>query len=171
MCNLLRVYDLARLAGIAPRAIARPALFASGSVARNIKIDVMIRAEHTIRPPTPVVLGQRRPNAVPPILLLEFEGDCGMMLVPPALLPAQHVRFVGQRDHGGIGYGEVDLAVAVGVVEYVLEVRVHLYLLRDATVDGIVAVHEDLENSVVREMESDVGVRGGAANALQDFAH
>jgi len=94
-----------------------------------------------------------------------------MMLVPSTLPPAQCVRLVGQSDNRGVRDGEVDLALAVWVVKNGLEVRIHLYLLRDAAMNGIIAVDQDLECSVIREMKGDIGVRGGSANTLQDFSH
>ena len=140
-------------------------------MARYVKIDIMVGPEYTVCPPATVVLCQGRPDAMPVVVLHEFEGNGGMMLVPSGLLPAQSIRLIRKRDKCGVGNGKMDLAFTVGWVEYGLEVRAHLYLLRNATMDGIIAIDEDLECSVVGEMHCDVGVCRRTANTPQDFAH
>jgi len=68
-----------------------------------------------------------------------------------------------------------DRKVNVDLTTWGLEERdehgVHFELLRDATVDGIVAINPDLIRGPVREVESDGGVGRGASDVDKDFAN
>jgi hypothetical protein len=51
------------------------------------------------------------------------------------------------------------------------EHRVHLELLRDTTVDGIIASDTDLINGFIGKVESDGGMSGRPSDVNKDFAN
>jgi hypothetical protein len=68
-----------------------------------------------------------------------------------------------------------DSKVNVDLTTWGLEERdehgVHLELLRDAAVDGIVAINPDLIRGPVRKVESDGGMGRGTSDVDKDFAN
>ncbi len=51
------------------------------------------------------------------------------------------------------------------------EYRVHLELLRDTTVDGIIAIDTDLVDGFIGKAESDSGMSGRPSDVNKDFAN
>lgn len=51
------------------------------------------------------------------------------------------------------------------------EHRVHLELLRDTTVDGIIAIDTDLINGFISEVKSNSGMCRGPSDVYKDFAN
>ena len=51
------------------------------------------------------------------------------------------------------------------------EDRVHLELLRDTTVDGVIAIDTDLINGFIGEVKSDSGMSGRPSDVNKDFAN
>jgi hypothetical protein len=76
-----------------------------------------------------------------------------------------------QFDHARMGDRQVDVDLTTWGLEEREEHGVRLELLRDATVDRVVAINPDLIRGTVREVESDGGMCGGASDVNKDFAN
>jgi hypothetical protein len=66
---------------------------------------------------------------------------------------------------------QVNVDLTAWGIEEREEDRVHLELLWDATMDGVVTINTDLVSRIIGEVESDSRMGWGASNADKDFAN
>ena len=119
-----------------------------------------------------IILGHGRPDAVPSRHLCKFQGKGEVLDVPPTFRRVGPlVGGILQFDHARMGDRKVNVDLTTWGLEEREEHGVHLELLRDATMDGIVAINTNLINGTVGEVKSDGGMCEGASDMDKDFAN
>jgi hypothetical protein len=115
------------------------------------------------------------PDTVPPrrgFCTGELECNADVVLIPLVRGTAAVGLFleslVGEVDESAVYDGEADIGA---VDKEIVEDGVHLELLGDTLVDGVVAVDEDLKGGIVCEVEGEDGVDWGPVDASDDLAN
>jgi len=135
------------------------------------EVDVFKAPERT-RTEFAIILGHGRPDAMPSRHLFKFQGEGDVLDVPSTFRRVGPlVGGVLQLDHARMGDRQANVNLTTRGIEEREEYAVRLELLRDATVDRVVAIDPDLIKGTIREVESDGGMCGGASDKDKDFAN